>query len=67
MQKHGKTMETLRRLTAAQVAELQQVTHATALRWIRTGQLTAYKLPNGSYRVTPESLERFETGKRELK
>lgn len=53
-----------RHLTLKDVAETLQVALATARKYVKTGQLKAWKLPNGAIRVAPADLEAFVKGRR---
>ena len=46
-------------LKVIEVAKLLQVTNQTVQTWIRTGDLKAYRLPGGAYRVPPAELVRL--------
>ena len=44
--------------TVEEVAERLKVSHMTVYRWIKAGNLGAYKL-GGEFRITEEDVERF--------
>ncbi len=46
-------------LTLGKVAEYCLVSRATIRRWIKTGKLTAIRLPSGHYRVNATNLRDF--------
>jgi excisionase family DNA binding protein len=48
-----------RLLTAREVAELLGVSSETVLRWIRRGDLAAYRLPGGALRFRSEDLDQW--------
>jgi putative resolvase len=44
--------------TVGEVAERLKVSHMTVYRWIKTGQLGAYKI-GGEFRITEQDIKRF--------
>jgi len=47
------------RLTSGLVAEYCQVSKSTVLEWIKTGQLKAFALPSGHYRIDKGDFKEF--------
>lgn len=45
-------VQKLEKITPATVADYCQVSKCTVLNWIKNGQLTAFRLPSGHYRIT---------------
>jgi excisionase family DNA binding protein len=41
------------------IARRTGVSNATVLRWIRMGQLSAFRLPGGHFRISREELAKF--------
>jgi putative resolvase len=49
--------------TVDEVAERLKVSHMTVYRWIKAGQLGAYKI-GGEFRITEQDVERFLEARR---
>lgn len=52
--------------TTKEVAEMFKVNEVTVYRWVRSGELTAIRLPRGCYRISADELKKFiaeRTGK----
>ncbi len=49
--------------TVEEVAERLKVSHMTVYRWIKAGQLGAYKI-GGEFRITGRDIERFLKARR---
>ena len=49
--------------TVEEVAERLKVSHMTVYRWIKAGQLAAYKI-GGEFRITERDIEGFLEGRR---
>ncbi len=52
-------VQRLEKITPSTVAECCQVSRCTVLKWIKNGQLDAFRLPSGHYRITQESFVAF--------
>ncbi|MFC1921535.1 helix-turn-helix domain-containing protein [Chloroflexota bacterium] len=53
-------------VTTGLVAKYCGVSNTTALRWIKTGQLQAFVLPSGHYRIHRDDFSEFLTNYRTL-
>jgi len=51
--------------TVAQAAALFNVHEKTVRRWIRAGDLLAWQLPGGQYRIPAESIVSLKSGRKE--
>jgi excisionase family DNA binding protein len=47
------------RLTSSNIAAYCQVSKSTVLEWIKSGNLKAFRLPSGHYRVDREDFRNF--------
>jgi excisionase family DNA binding protein len=47
------------RLTSSNIADYCQVSKSTVLEWIKSGNLKAFRLPSGHYRVDREDFRDF--------
>lgn len=46
-------------LTTGQVAAYCHVSHVTVLKWIKNGELNAYRLPSGHHRILISDFREF--------
>ena len=47
------------RLTSRDIAKYCQVSKSTALEWIKSGRLKAFRLPSGHYRIDKKDFREF--------
>lgn len=59
MEKDGKSLSKPKVYSALEVANICGVVNQTAINWIRSGHLKAFKTPGGQFRVYPEDLKVF--------
>lgn len=45
--------------TAKAIAEMFSVKEATVRLWLRSGKLSGFRLPNGTWRISPDDLEEY--------
>jgi excisionase family DNA binding protein len=57
--KDSKTILDEEPLTTGQVADYCHVAHVTVLKWIKEGNLKAYRIPSGHHRVLKSDLKKF--------
>jgi excisionase family DNA binding protein len=52
-------MSNKKALTTGQVAAYCHVSHVTVLKWIKNGELNAYRLPSGHHRILRSDFREF--------
>lgn len=64
MEKDNKSLSKPKVYSALEVANICGVVNQTAINWIRSGHLKAFKTPGGQFRVYPEDLRIFMEGRK---